>query len=368
MVIKMETSKRPYRSIPPGEVLKDELDARGWTQGDFAEITGKPIQAISEIITGKKAITPETALLFSEALGTTPEFWLNLESAYRLDRLHHERSMSETVSRRAKLYSKAPVKELIRRRWIRPSKSIDQQEAEVCDFFGVPSLDEEPKIAANFRKSDAGIIDTPSLLAWVRKAEIEAKKIKCPTFDSQELRKAVQGWPALSADDKATAKIPEKLCDLGIRLVFVPHLPQTRVDGAAFWLDKSSPVVALSLRIDRIDNFWFTLMHELVHIMEGSRSSVSYLDQDIANEPESELERKINQKARDLLIPRHKFDAFVKRTKPYFSRSVVLAFAEELGIHPAIVVGRLQHEKHIPFTNLRNLISKASGVVGGSAR
>src|SRR3990172_5902640 len=98
MVIKMETSKRPYRPIPPGEVLKDELDARGWTQGDFAEITGKPIQAISEIITGKKAIPPETALLFSEALGTTPEFWLNLESAYRLDRLHHERSKSETVS------------------------------------------------------------------------------------------------------------------------------------------------------------------------------------------------------------------------------------------------------------------------------
>jgi HTH-type transcriptional regulator/antitoxin HigA len=104
-------------------------------------------------------------------------------------------------------------------------------------------------------------------------------------------------------------------------------------------------------------------MHELVHIMEGSKSSASYLDSDISNEPESEAERRTNQNARDLLIPPDRFKEFVRRTGPYFSRGVVLAFAEELRIQPAIVVGRLQHEKLIPYTNLRNLISKASGVL-----
>jgi len=363
MVTDMETTKRPYRAVAPGEILREELDVRGWTQGDFAEITGKPLQAISEIVTGKKAITPETALLFSDALGTTPEFWLNLESGYRLDLLHHENDRTETVSRKAKMFGRAPVKELIRRRWIRNYKSFDQQEAEVCGFLGISNIDEEPKIAANFRKSEAGVIDTPSLLAWVRKAEIDARKLDCGAFNSQKLKSLVSELPGMSSDERATVKVPTKLCECGVRFVIVPHLPQTRVDGAAFWLDKSAPVVALSLRLDRIDNFWFTLMHELVHIMEGSKSSASYLDSDISNEPESEAERRTNQNARDLLIPPNRFKEFVRRTRPYFSRGVVLAFAEELRIQPAIVVGRLQHEKLIPYTNLRNLISKASGVL-----
>ena len=358
----METSKRPYRSIPPGEVLKDELDARRWTQGDFAKITDRPLQAINEILAGKKAITPETALLFSKALGTSPEFWLNLESAFRLDKLYLDQQKPDhDVARRARIYSIAPVKELTKRHWINPAKNIDQLEAEVCDYLGISDLDEQPRIAANFKKSDAGVSDTPALMAWVRKAELEARKLTCPAFDPQKFAKTVSELPQLSTDEKATSTIPKKLCATGVRLVFVRHLPQTRVDGAAFWIDKQ-PVVALSLRMDRIDNFWFTLMHELVHIMEGARSSVSYLDQDIMNEPENDMERKINQRARDILIPRDSFNNYVRKTKPYFSRSVVIAFAHELGIHPAIVVGRLQHEKLIPYTNLRNLISKASVV------
>ena len=365
MVINMENRIRPFRAIRPGEILKDELDARGWTQGDFAEITGKPVQAINEILAGKKIITPETALLLSRALGTTAEFWLNLEAAYRLDILNQGRQNGDQVARRAKLYSIAPVKELTKRHWIRKAKDIDELESEVCRYYAIASLGDQPKIAVNFRKSDAGIIDAPSLLAWLRKAEIEAQKLTCSPFDAQKLRKAVHDLSLMSADDRVTSRIPDKLCDLGLRLVFVPHLPQTRVDGAAFWLDKNLPVIALSLRLDRIDNFWFTLMHELVHIMEGSRNSMSYLDQDIVNDPENELERKINQKARDLLIPRNLFDAFVKKTRPYFSRNVVLAFAREQGIHPSIVVGRLQHEKLIPFTNLRNLLGKASPLFAG---
>ncbi len=354
----MEKRKRPYRPIPPGEILKEELDARGWTQGDFAEITGKPLQAINAIIAGKKTITPETAILFSEALGTSPEFWLNLESAYRLDMLYQEQHKAELVSRKAKLYSIAPIKELIKRGWIKASESINLLEAEILDFLGIPDLDTPPAIAANFRKSGTGVIDTPSLMAWIRKAEIEARKRSCPEFDLKKLRQSVKGLALLSVEEQTTRQIHQKLCKLGIRLVFVPHLPQTRVDGAAFWLDKKSPVVALSLRMDRIDNFWFTLMHELAHLLESSRNNVSYIDKDITGEPENEVEKKANQTARDMLIPSESFMDFVSLSKPYFSRKVVISFAREVGIHPAIVVGRLQYEKLIPYTNLRNLISK----------
>lgn len=360
----MEERKRPYRPITPGEILQEELDVRGWTQGDFAEITGKPLQAINEIISGKKAITPETAILFSEALGTSPEFWLNLESAYRLDILYQEKHKAALVSRRAKLYSLAPVKELIKRGWIKAAKSIDQLELEVCNFLGIPNLDAPVVIGVNFRKSNAGNIDNPALMAWVKKAEIEAKKISCAPFNLTNCKQSIKTLSRLSTNADGTRQIPDRLGDLGIRLVFVPHLPQTRVDGAAFWLNKKSPVVALSLRMDRVDNFWFTLMHELVHIMETSKDNVRFIDSNIT-EPESEAEKGVNQVAGDLLIPADRFRDFVNRNKPYFSRNAVISFAQELGIHPAIVVGRLQYEKLIPYTNLRNLISKVRPIFAG---
>lgn len=354
----MEGRKRPYRPITPGEIIKEELDARGWTQGDFAEITGKPLQAINEIIAGKKAITPETAILFSEALGTSPEFWLNLESAYRLDLLCQENRKSELVSRRAKLYNLVPVKELIKRGWIKHAKSIEQLESEICGFLGIPNLDIPVTVGVNFRKSNAGIIDNPALMAWVKKAEIEARKISCTAFELAKLKRAMKVLNVLSSNDDNVHHIPEKLREFGIRLVFVPHLPQTRVDGAAFWLDKTSPVIVLSLRMDRVDNFWFTLMHELVHVVETHHGNRGFIDRDITEEPEDETEKKVNQDARDLLIPSDRFKDFIDRTKPYFSRNAVISFARELGIHPAIVVGRLQYEKLIPYTNLRNLIGK----------
>jgi HTH-type transcriptional regulator/antitoxin HigA len=74
---------RPFRPIRPGEILQEEIDARGWSQIDLAQVLARPVQAVNEIIAGKKAITPETAVALSKALGTSPEYWLNLESSLR---------------------------------------------------------------------------------------------------------------------------------------------------------------------------------------------------------------------------------------------------------------------------------------------
>ena len=80
----MNFSPRPAQPVSPGEILSAELEARGWSQKDLAEITGRPHQAINEIVKGTKQITPETAIEFAEAFGTSSDFWLNLESNCRL--------------------------------------------------------------------------------------------------------------------------------------------------------------------------------------------------------------------------------------------------------------------------------------------
>ena len=354
---------KPFRPIPPGEILKEELEARGWTQADFADITGKPVQALNEIMGGKKAITPETAVLFSDALGTSAEFWLNLESAYRLDLVRRKRNSISPVSRKARIYSLAPIKELLERGWIRRVDKIDELETEILKFLRLPSVDAVPSLAADFRTSDAGALDSPALIAWIRKAQIEAEKISCPTFDRVQLKKALADLRSLSGSPEGIRTVIRRLRDLGVRTVLVSHLPQTRVDGAVFWLGSSSPVIALSLRIDRIDNFWFTLMHEIGHILEGPASRKGYVDSEIDKDPRNEREKRINLFARNQLIPPEKFAGFIKTTRPYFSRSKVINFAADIGVHPAIVVGRLQFEKEIPYTNLRNLLPKVSVLI-----
>jgi HTH-type transcriptional regulator/antitoxin HigA len=351
---------RPFRSVLPGEILRDELEARGWTQGDFADITGKPIQAINEIIIGKKAITPETAVLFSDALGTSAEFWLNLESAYRLDRVRQRSSVESSVSRKARIYSLAPVKELMKRGWIKATDKIDELEKEVLKFLRLPDLEHLPAVAAHFRTSNAGLIDSPSLIAWVRKVEMEAQKMSCPPFDRSKFKKALPGLRALSAMENGPDVAMRSLRKLGIRVVLVSHLPQTRVDGAAYWLDSSSPVIAISLRLDRIDNFWFTLMHEIGHLLESPSSRKGYIDSNIEKEPEKEEEKKANAFARDQLIPQNVWKDFVTNNSPYFSRLKVFVFARSIEVHPAVVVGRLQYEGVIPYTHFRNILERTS--------
>src|SRR5580700_566187 len=120
---------RPFTPISPGEILEEELQSRGWSQRDLAAVLARPVQVVNEIIAGKKAITPETALALSDALETSADYWLGLESRYRLDVLQSRKNprQESTVQRRAKLFSRAPVNELIKRKWIKADlKDLDR--------------------------------------------------------------------------------------------------------------------------------------------------------------------------------------------------------------------------------------------------
>src|SRR5688572_17334309 len=119
----MSTQNESHAEVfPPGEFIKDELEARAWSQADLAEIIGKSVRLVSEIVTAKRSVTPETAKVLAGAFGTSAEFWLNLESQYRLSR---SAPADDAVSRRARLFEKAPVAEMVKRGWIRETREID---------------------------------------------------------------------------------------------------------------------------------------------------------------------------------------------------------------------------------------------------
>ena len=162
------------QAFAPGEYLREELDARGWSQLDLAEILGRPPQAVNEIISGKRAITPDTAQALSEAFGTSAQLWMNLESAYQLARISNR---DDSVSRKAKLYEIAPLKDLQKRGWIERSSNITVLESQVFEFYGISNFDQPIYFQHAARKStDYGSI-TPAQLAWLYRGRNLARAV-----------------------------------------------------------------------------------------------------------------------------------------------------------------------------------------------
>lgn len=292
----MRQKLTPARLPTPGRILSRELESRGWTQRDLAEIMGRPVQTINEIIRGNKQITPETAIELSQALGTSAEFWINLEAKYRLH-LASKVKKEQDITRKSRLYSIAPISELIKNGWIQATDSIDELEQQVCNFLDILSLNQTLQLDVNFRSSQHREPEEVSRIAWVKRVEIIAKQQTVANFDRTKLEAMIPEILACAQQVESIVRIPKLLADLGVHFVIVPHLSKTYLDGAAFYLN-DNPVIALTLRYDRIDSFWFTLMHELAHIVLGHQGC--YLD-DLDDLEDNDEEKEANQQAANWL-------------------------------------------------------------------
>lgn len=347
-------------TFAPGEFIREEIEARGWTQEDLALVLGRPFQVVNEIINGKKEITPETALALGEAFGTSAELWLNLESSYRLAKA---RSMGgdPDVARRARIQSLVPVKELQKRGWLSKTNQLEKLEREICDLLELSSIDEEPIIKFAARKNNNETLNS-SHVAWAFRAKHIAAQMQMTRFDRDCLAKLIPELARYSSRNDGIRLALEELAQVGIRVLILEKLPRTRIDGAAFWLDENSPVVALSLRYNRVDYFWFTLMHELAHILD-ERACAGRIDSNLLEEDadaESASEKKANERAASWLLPPTALKAFIQANSPAFSAKSIQLFASNLGIHPGIVVGRLQYSKLISYRRHRSMLSAVS--------
>ena len=339
---------------PPGEILREEIESRGWTQSDLAEIMGRPLAAVNEIINGKRKITARTAAQLGAALDIDPQFWLNLESSYQLSRTGKQQDTNDF----AKLMNYAPVKEMQSRGWLPRTRSTSTLKESVLSFFAVDSLAEKPALAGAFRQS-AGDIST-SHVAWCIRSLQKAQAQDVKKYDPSRVGELKQELRAMAAYADEVRKVPSVLANYGIRFVIVKHLKSTKTDGAALWLDKASkakPVIVMSLRYGRIDYFWHTLCHELSHI--AHRDSFK-LDLDLASAKEGEavdeVEERANEEAASMLIPRDELRSFIVRKRPYFSTKSIIQFANRVRIHPGIIVGQLQYRKAIKYTHSQKML------------
>lgn len=372
----MTTKRTAAEIFHPGVFLEEELEARGLSQLDFADITGKSPRDINLIINGKLSITPDTAICLSDALGTSEKYWLNLESDYqaykaRLKRLHENPNRSAEISTKAKLYEKCPVREMVKRGWIETSSNIEVLASRFCDFFEIPSLDAEIEFNhAAKRSGDYSEKLTPVQNGWMFRARHLARAAEVnQRFSAAKLRTCYSKLKLLTHESEEIRHIPKILAEAGIRLVIIEPLPGSKIDGATFWLSDNEPVIALSLLRDRIDNFWFTLPHELSHVEhgEGKMEAIIDLDLEAVTSELPDFEKRANSDAAEFTIPEQKLREFIIRTDPYFLEAKILGFAALHKVHPGIVVGRLQHLGKVPYRNHRKFLEKVRNIITEAA-
>jgi HTH-type transcriptional regulator/antitoxin HigA len=332
-----------------GEALRRKLEERGWTQEDLAIITGRSRQTIGAIVLGKAEITLEMAASLGAAFGDDPAYWIKLDSVARLP---HVKTDIGKTRRLADLYKTAPVRDMQKRGWIRETDHLDELEAAVRAFLR----------PANVATRSSAIDDlSPVQRAWCARARQLAETMTVGAFKPEKAEELKSHLRELAAYPKEVRHLTDVFSRFGIRFVVIEPLPGARIDGAAFWLDEGKPVIAVSVRYDRVDAFWFTVMHECSHIVHGDLLSA---DTDLVGEAPkdhlatSDIERRANKEAASWLIPPGELESFIGRVAPLYSKQRIIQFAHRIKIHPGIVVGQLQHRGEISYSTNREMLVK----------
>jgi HTH-type transcriptional regulator/antitoxin HigA len=344
------TSYIPDYLVLPGEVLEDYLDSYGMTQAELADRTGMAKKTINEIIKGKAAITPDTAFKFERVFGRPASFWSSLERQFQEDQVRL--AEKARLNLHLEWLKRIPVRIMSTYGWIRQCAAPLDQLEEVLRFFGIASPDQwetvwrEHQVA--YRQTERFETCAEAVSAWLRQGEIEARKITCGSFDKKGFQDALEEIRSLTqeVDPKVFCpKLIEMCAKVGVAVIFVRELPKTGVSGATRWIGDKA-LIQLSLRYKSNDQLWFTFFHEAGHIVKHGKKEVFIEGNGMDGEKEAEANRFSCDK---LINPQD-----LKRFLSYWDGRTVATipqFADEIGIAPGIIVGRLQHDGLLRIPN-----------------
>ncbi len=334
-------------AVHPGETVREALEYSGLSQADLSERTQISEKTISLILNGQQPVTPETALKLERVLGLSYDLLVGMQAQYEADefRLAEQQRLEEEVSF---LPQFSCFSELVKLGYVEAVKEPTRKVEELLKFFGVNSLGSVPTVfAAAWKKSDKHTISNESLAAWLHIGKIESLKREVQDYDAEKLKENIVKMRALTKE-KAEVFAPAlvDLCaEAGIVLIFTPHLKNTRVNGAARWLTPKKALVQVSLYYKYADIFWFTLFHELGHILKHSKK-MSFVD-DLSNPEVNEMEEQANKFAQQIIVPPEKEKEFtILKTQLDTSnvKEKIIGFSKQIDIDPGIIAGRVGRE------------------------
>lgn len=343
----------PAFALHPGTILADEIEANSYSQIDFAKMIGYKRSQLNEIIKGKRNINAELALLLEKTLGIDADYWMEAQKNYDLDKARIDAKNKEQLEA-IEIWNAGkafiPVAFFKKEKVISGNPLIDNQV--VRSIYGVQNLDQLAALSVQhsyvrFKKSTKLKTDVVNIMGWVKLVQFNAKEIIVPPFNHENQKKLIADLRIiLSRNKDVFAKIQNKLHESGIKLVYQAKGEKTPVDGVSFWSD-GNPAIGMSLRHKRLDNFAFTLFHELGHVYKHlvNNDHAEFIDLEIKNEEDeyknSAEEKQANEFAQDSLISKQDWADFSSNLYTNNSDEAIIKFAKKIKIHPCIVRGRV---------------------------
>lgn len=341
----------PDFAVPPGETLLETIESLSMSQAELSVRAGLSTKTVNQIVQGKAPITPETAIRLERVTGVPAPFWLGLESNFRAQLSRQDESRQLEVQ--LEWLESVPVRELARRGAIESGNDRVGTLRAVLNFFGVSSVETWKDLwlspSAAFRKSKAFRGKPGAIAAWLRLGELQAHGIQCEPYDKERFETALGAIRKLTAESPSVfePRMRELCATSGVALVIVREIPGAPVSGATRWLSPDKALIQLSLRYKSDDQFWFSFFHEAGHILRHGKK-LGFMED---GEDGSEYEEQANAFAASFLIPRE----HETRLTTLKSAASILEFSKAIGIAPGIVVGRLQRDKIILFSQCQQL-------------
>lgn len=350
----------PESVTHPGITLAEKLREMDMGSKEFAIRTGKPEKTISQVLSGESSITPEMAVLFEDVTQIPAHFWTNRQQQYNEALARMKRK--ETLQKAIEWSKNFPYADMAKKGWVPATRNADEKVANLFRFFGLTSPKAfadyyfEQKLKVSFRISLAHTKTPFAFAAWLRQGEITARQMEAPPYDARKFEDSLNAIKTLMAvhPDDFFQQLQSICLKAGVKVVYTPCLPGATVHGSTRWLG-DTPLIQMSARYKQNDIFWFTFFHEAAHILKHGKKHVTLEAVDYDNE-DQEKELEANQFAIEWTFSEEQ-EKEVLTKLPITEKSIVY-FASKFKTHPAMIVGRFQHKRHLPYTFGRRFMQK----------
>lgn len=346
-------SFEPNWATHPGEHIEEYLEVLGWTQAELARRAAMTPKLVSQIVSHKNPVTPDTAMKLERVLGMTAEIWLGLQSRWDL---HHARLREVEAQPETKSWiSSFPVAELKARGFVPETKDENKIADALCRFFGIGDPMAYPErlrnMAVRHRQSKVGEVRPDHVSAWLMLGELAIKELDLPEYSQSKFLAAVHEIRGLTCErpEVFEPRMRDLCARAGVAVVFEKPISKTRLFGSARWVNSErNAVIQMSLRMKHNDHFWWTFFHECGHVVLHSGKNFA----DDQNGQGDKLEAEADEWAEALLYG-DKGTARILADPPG-NIAEVKGQAAALNLHPGILVGMLQHHRAVEFNSPLN--------------
>lgn len=345
----------------PGYYIADIIEDMEISQAEFAARMGTTAKTLSQLLNGQANISNDLAKKLSVMMGTSVEVWLNLQNTY--DQKLIEIQQSKDFDAQSEIIKQIDYKYFVKVAGLAVTRNTKEKVANLCKYFKVADLRImlEPDFLVNFRaspsyNSEKNIINSR---AWIQTAMNVSRNIETKPYNAVKLKEYLPELKSMTIQKPEVflPRMREIFAECGVAFVLLPHLKNSGVNGAVKWVTEERVVLAMNNRGLDADKFWFSLFHEIKHVLQQKLKTVfvSSTTDEMIN-INNHLEEEADKFAKNYLIAPSDLKHF--SPSKYTSDDEIIKFAEQIGIHPGIVAGRLQHDGIIPRNRCAKLKEK----------